>query len=269
MAIWRQTYEPRFLDFAKSILKGHLAAKLSFLGVEFDGSFGFDDGENDSTILSVLAHLKISVDELTLYESLASGVLMIGDGGLAGKILLKVEALDPLAGLNIEGLSFSQDTRFDLLLNTTKKEADILLPGYFDVFTAFELEDIDYIDENGNVINYEDGDVLPEGGIVLPDMLTTLTSTGDPTDPDYHLFIPKNQEVPLKPVPDEHPEIPGESYILVHADGTLAFPGILLQGTFDFKASESEAMMIMSADFKIGAAGLSPTFAVRHRNQYF
>jgi hypothetical protein len=177
LAIWRQTYEPRFLDFAKSILKGHLAAKLSFLGVEFDGSFGFDEGQNDSTILTVLAHFKISVDELTLYESLASGVLMIGDGGLAGKIMLKVEALDPLAGLNIDGLSFSQDTRFDLLINTIGKEADILLPDYFDVLTAFELEDIDC-----------------SGGVVLPDMLTTLKSIGDPGDPDYHLFIPKNQK---------------------------------------------------------------------------
>jgi hypothetical protein len=241
LVLWRQTYEPRFLDFAKSVLKGHLAAKISFLGVEFDGSFGFDEGENDSTLLAVLAHFKVSVGDLTLYESLASGILKIGDGGIAGKVLLKSQNLDPLAGLNIEGLSFSQDTRFDLLLNTTEKEADILLPDYFDVFTAFELDEtVDY-----------------SGGVVLADELTTLLSTGDPTDPDYHLFIPKSQQVPPQPVPDAHPEITGESYILVHADGTLAFPGILLQGTFDFKASGSEAMLIMNADFRIGAAGVN------------
>jgi hypothetical protein len=94
--------------------------------------------------------------------------------------LLKSQNLDPLAGLNIEGLSFSQDTRFDLLLNTTEKEADILLPDYFDVFTAFELDEtVDY-----------------SAGVVLADELTTLLSTGDPTDPDYHLFIPKSQQVP-------------------------------------------------------------------------
>jgi hypothetical protein len=257
LAIWRQTYEPRFLDFAKSVLKGHLAAKVSFLGVEFDGSFGFGEGDNDSTILAVLAHFKVHVGDLTLYESLASGILRIGDGGLAGKILLESQNLDPLAGLNIEGLSFSQDTRFDLLMNTTAKEVDILLPDYFDVFTAFKLENVDYLDETGKVVHYSDGDVLPEGGIELPDQMTTLVSTGDPTDPDYHLFIPKNQEVPAQPVPDAHPEIPGESYILLHADGTLAFPGILLQGTFDFKASGSEAMLIMNADFTVGAAGLN------------
>jgi hypothetical protein len=240
LALWRQHYEPRLLDFGKSVLKGHLTAKISFLGVEFDGTFGFDEGTNDSTIFVLLAHFKIHVGDLTLYESLASGILQIGDGGLAGKILLKSEGLDPLAALHIEGLSLSQDSRFDLLLNTTEREVDILLPAYFDVFTAFELD---------NTVDYSDGEVLP-------DQLTTLKSTGDPADPDYHLYIPKSLKVP-EVVPDPDTDVLGESYILIHADGRLALPGILLQGTFDFKASGSEAMLTLNADFAMGAGGLT------------
>ncbi len=240
LALWREHYDPRLLNFGKSVLKGHLAAKISFLGVEFDGVLGFDEGTNDSTIFALLAHFKIHVGELTLYESLASGILQIGDGGLAGKILLKSEGLDPLAALQIEGLSFSQDSRFDLLLNTTEKEVDILLPDYFDVFTAFELD---------NTVNYS-------AGVVLPDQLTTLKSTGNPTDPDYHLYLPKSLKVPPEAVPDAHPEVAGESYILIHADGSLALPGILLKGTFDFKASGSEAMLTLDADFAVGVGEL-------------
>jgi hypothetical protein len=145
------------LDFGKPVLKGHLAAKISFLGVEFDGVFGFDEGQNDSTVLVVLAKFKIAIGDLTLYESLASGVLQIGDGGLAGKILLESQTADPLAGLGIEGLSASLGGRFDLLLNTTEKEVDIRLPNYFDVLTAFQLDEAaDY-----------------SAGKVLADQLTT------------------------------------------------------------------------------------------------
>ncbi|MCU0916652.1 MAG: Ig-like domain-containing protein, partial [Planctomycetes bacterium] len=233
--------EARFLNFSQAKLKGHLKARISLLGVEFDGTFGFDEGTNNSTVLVVLANFKVAVGDLVLYESLASGVLQIGDGGLAGKILLESQSADPLAGLGLSGVEFSESTRFELLLNTTEKEVDILLPDYFDVFTAFELsEAVDY-----------------SAGVVLSDQLTTLKSTGAPADLEYHLFLPKTQNVPPAPVPDAHPEVPGESYILIHADGSLALPGMRLEGTFDFKASGSEALLILNADFAIGAAGFT------------
>jgi len=241
LAAWRSTYQPRLLDFARSLLKGHIAAKISFMGAEFNGSFGFDATSSDSVLLTVLAHFTAHVDDLELYESLAAGVLVIGDGGMAGKILLESRNADPLAGLDIEGLNFQQDTRFDLLINTTRNDVDILLPDYFDVFAALQLDPLaDY-----------------SGGVILADKLTTLQSTDESGDLQYHLHISKNQTPLERPLPDQNDTSVGQEYLLIHADGDLLLPGMQLHGTFDFKASATEAMLIVDADFKVGAGGLS------------
>jgi hypothetical protein len=185
-------------------------------------------------------HLLVGFESLELLELVAGGAFQIDSDGFAGKLQLSMDADSaPFAELFKDinqDLGFDQNVQFDLVVNTTTLEKDILLPDTFDALTAFAVSP----DEKNELEN--------NGSVVLKDGLTRLKAVVIDTDEiEYHLIVPKTPEIP----PD--PSQAGESYILVHAVGKLAFPGFVLDGGFDLFVYQQNAVMDIHAVMKMGS----------------
>jgi hypothetical protein len=226
----------------------HAEGKLELPGAILEGSFNLFADE--STVLMVMGgRLLVGFESLELLELVAGGAFQIDSDGFAGKLQLSLdEDLDSIPFGELfkdlgEGLGFDLGVQFDLVVNTTTLDKDILLPDTFDPFTAFAVSAAD------QAILENVGENDPPQWIWLSDDLTKLQAQYDPVSAkvEYHLIVPKSPEIP--PDPDQ----PGEFYILVHAVGKLAFPGFLLDGGFDLFVYQQNAVMDIHAVMTMGS----------------
>ena len=182
------------------------------------------------------AGLKVDVG-IELINAQAGGFLQFTEDGVSGKLDATLTAgNEALTALGVPGFKFAGDADFDLLFNTTQKESTIQIPESVDPRTKLGVsQTADY-----------------SSGVLLDDGLTTLKSTVDPDDSNnlfYDLIIPKSMTTPPPTIPDPSPTVLGESFVIVHADGTLNVQGAKLTGQFDLEATSSKAVTPASPNF--------------------
>ena len=228
-----------------SFVAVHAEGALNLPGIELAGSFDFISNDDDM-LMAVQATAYVGMADIELITGAAGGVIRMNGDGMAGKVHIDTSTSTPFSELAIELPDFGFDGKFDLLLNTMKKEVEIVLPDGFDPISAFREDDsLDY-----------------SGGQVLTDQMTTLFS-GPATAPDdddgveWRLFIPKKATRDPIVAPDPNPEDGGEFFINVHGEGELIYGAYQLRGGFDIIASESETVITAGATFAVGMEDLT------------
>ncbi|MCA9215474.1 MAG: hypothetical protein KDB27_20555, partial [Planctomycetales bacterium] len=242
---------PVNIDFDKATeLSANFGGSLDFPGLEVDGQFVLgraervetSEGEEAPLVLVATAGLNVDVG-IELIDAQAGGFLQFTEHGIAGKLDATVTAgNEALTALGVPGFKFAGDAEFDLLLNTTQREATIQIPESVDPRTKLGLS---------TTQSYA-------AGVLLGDGLTTLKSSVDPNDNTnlfYDLVIPKSTTTPPPAIPDPAPTVLGESFVIVHADGVLNLQGAKLTGQFDLEATSSKAVMTASAALTVTSAG--------------
>ena len=225
----------------------HVEGEMVLPGMHMDGKFDLVATDTE-VLITMAADFHADAGTTPIFEFNARGVLQINGDGIAGKVHLVRDQSKaaPLENLGLTGIEFESDAIFDLLVNTTGKEIDILLPTGFDALAFFEVDAADQstltaVDASGET-----------AFVVLPDERTGLRATYDDTlsHTDYHLRIPEDADTTAMAVSDTTAD--GEFYLLVRAVGNLLMPGMALNGSFELRASASDAVLTVLADLIIG-----------------
>jgi hypothetical protein len=231
-------------DWGEMYLVVHAEGRLAFPGAALEGTFDLEVNEQFAVMVAY-ARLKVEFGTppfaLTLLDLDAVGVVKLNADGVAGKLKLSVAsgARVPFGDMGIDGFELDSSASIDLLLNTTKKESKVLLPDKFDPFTSF------HVPAGADLSN----------GYLLDDQLTTLS--GDASLTAFILSIP-NTSRGQKYVNDGPDQVEaGASYILIHAQGKLKFPGFDMEGAFDLEIKDHFALMTVYADLNIGFGSLT------------
>ena len=119
----------------------HADAVLALPGIKLDGAFDIIADESQA-VMTANGELSVGTSEFEIVTATASGAFLINGDGLAGKAFMNVGTNPVLA--NLQPLGFDLSGRFDLIVNTTEKEANILLPDGWDPIANFNEQDVDY-----------------------------------------------------------------------------------------------------------------------------